>query len=132
MDHEWNRSSNFFDKLITEFLPSIFLSEALFGHPVLIDFHCIFLCWSRLIENMGITVQFMWEYSEKEIGLARLGARSETALARPDLVQFCISRFGLTRLSVCKAPYKDQKQIPKFSEVIMSVIIVWWEYYTTV
>ncbi len=37
MDHEWSRSSNFFVKLITEFLPSIFLSEALFGHRVFLN-----------------------------------------------------------------------------------------------
>ncbi len=34
MNHKWSRSWNFLNKLIKEFLPSIFRSEALFGHPV--------------------------------------------------------------------------------------------------
>ncbi len=34
MDLEWSRSWNFLNKLITEFLLSIFRSEALFDHPV--------------------------------------------------------------------------------------------------
>ncbi len=34
MDHEWSRSWNFLNKLIGEFLLSIFRSEVLFGHPV--------------------------------------------------------------------------------------------------
>ncbi len=33
MDQEWSRSWNFLNKLIMEFLLSIFRSEALFGHP---------------------------------------------------------------------------------------------------
>ncbi len=35
MDPELSRSWNFLNKLIREFLLSIFRSEALFGHPVL-------------------------------------------------------------------------------------------------
>ncbi len=34
MDQEWSRSWYFLNKLIREFLLSIFRSEALFGHPV--------------------------------------------------------------------------------------------------
>ncbi len=71
MDHEWSRSWNFLSKLIREFLLIIFISEALFGHPVPMGkkkyskiFHCsVIFTFNFLNKLNNIDLAFLQFYN---------------------------------------------------------------------
>ncbi len=105
--HEWSRSCNFLNKLIREFLLSIFRSEALFGHPVQTTYFTehpldnatpidISIIPGSLINFLFLC--FLDNYSIRKIIIKSIIDRYLSHL----LWQFCISFFRLGPLSYVK------------------------------